>query len=119
METLDQTELDQLRADTDPEMFPRLIASFVGEARNRAGRVARAAACRDMAALEHESHTLKSSALTFGAKRLHACMAAVEQACLEDRADDAVALAEPAERLAAAAAEALREMLPRIANIGI
>ncbi len=112
MTTLDLAALDRLRADIDPEVLPSLVASFIAEARDRARQAAGAAAARDLSALEYESHTLKSSALTFGARALHECRAAVERACLEGRADDAALLAEPAERLAAAAGAALRREIP-------
>ena len=112
MTTLDFAALDRLRADIDPVVLPSLVASFIAEARDRARRAKDAAAARDFSALEHESHTLKSSALTFGACALHDCMAAVEHACLEGRAEDAVALVQPAERLAAAAGAALGRKFP-------
>ena len=112
MTTLDLAALDRLRADIDPEVLPSLVASFIAEARDRARQAKIAAAARDISALEHESHTLKSSALTFGARALHDCMAAVEQACLKGRAEDVVALVEPAERLAAATGAALCRQFP-------
>ncbi len=112
MTTLDFAALDRLRADIDPDELPSLVARFIAEAHGRARQAKGAAAARDFSALEHQSHTLKSSALTFGACALHDCMAAVEHACIEGRAEDAVALVEPAERLAAAAGAALGGQFP-------
>lgn len=106
---LDTEALSQLEADTDPATLPTLIDSFLTEARQRAGRLEKAAERGDLGAMEHEAHALKSSSQTFGAADLHSRAKAIEHACLNRHRDEAAALCEKITELADAAADALKE----------
>ena len=69
-DVLDIAVLEQLRHDLDEVVLPDLIDAFLSEARQRSRRMAEAAATGNLAMIEREAHTLKSSAGTFGAGRL-------------------------------------------------
>lgn len=78
---LDPDVLECLERATGPDMFPDLIASFLDDSRNRMARIRSAVESRDITTLEMESHSLGSSAGTFGAMRLFRLMRQTEIAC--------------------------------------
>lgn len=81
---LDGEALAQLRRDTGPDAFKRLIASFAAEARSRQARLVAAANAGDRVAVEHEAHSLKSTSGTYGARKLAQIAAAIESAAKQD-----------------------------------
>ncbi|WP_448192196.1 PAS-domain containing protein [Azospirillum sp. sgz301742] len=78
-DTLDAEVLEQLARDLDQELLADVIRQFVDETQARAGRIAEAE--DDVKVLAQEAHTLKSTAGTFGAKRLSAAALQLELAC--------------------------------------
>lgn len=69
---LDERLFRLVESDVGPEMFERLLDSFIGEARERAADISKCHADGDMAAVRLNAHALKSAAATFGAMRLAA-----------------------------------------------
>lgn len=104
---LDSATLEQLEADTDPIVVQALVKTFILETIDRLDRISRAANTRDLATLEREAHSLKSSSGTFGAQALQERAKAIEFACRDGKADAALALAANIRELAASAAHAM------------
>jgi two-component system, sensor histidine kinase and response regulator len=81
-DVLDMATLTQLERDLDSEMLDSLVRQFLDEA---AGRIDRVASLGDNPSLlRREAHTLKSTAATFGARKLCAAARELETACAED-----------------------------------
>ncbi len=87
---LDLDMLRQLGADTSPDVVPDLLARFADEVRDRADRIAAAAAAEDKELLAHEAHALKSSSRTFGALALFERAKAIEWDCRDGRTSRAI-----------------------------
>jgi PAS domain S-box-containing protein len=104
---LDVATLDQLEADTNHSVVQELVKTFILETVERLERIARAASARDIATLEHEAHSLKSSSGTFGAQALEERAQAIESACQKGKAESAVELATNIRELAASAVHAI------------
>lgn len=107
LEVLDNATLDQLEADTDPSVVQELVKTFILETVDRLDRISRAATQRDLASLEREAHSLKSSSGTFGARALQERAKAIEFACRDGKSDAAIALTSNIRELAASAAHAM------------
>lgn len=93
LQVLDRSVLDNLMADTDPALLGEFVGHFIRDTHRRAGRVATAVNARDLAALEHECHSIGSSAITFGAMQLHLISRRIELACRLGATDQALRLA--------------------------
>ena len=115
---LDLAALDLLADDTDLAVLPDLIRSFLKDAGMRRQKIIAAAKRRDLGALEHETHTLGSSAFTFGAHRVHGLARKVEAACRRQDAARALRLAETLPEAITASAEALDDYLRNIDGKG-
>ena len=81
---LDTRVFEQLARDTSEEIVPRMLAAFCKETHSRIDILRQIGEHEptDFKQLQHEAHTLKSSAATFGATDLNQVAAAVELACL-------------------------------------
>jgi len=112
---LDAEALDvlaaELQADAAPGLLANLVETFARDARSRSARMAEAAAAADLAILEHEAHTLGSSAATFGAMALHRLARDIEAACLAPDPSRAAMLTDGVMAAAEAAIGALEEYL--------
>ena len=80
-DVLDNAIIDRLEQDAGPAATGDLIAIFLNEMSTRVERMASAAAAGDTATLAEDAHALRSSAGTFGARRLQHLAAAIEGAC--------------------------------------
>ncbi len=89
---IDEKVLKNLGEDTMPELIPEMIARFIKELLVRLKNIADARENKDIEALKFESHTLGSSAGTFGALRLHQLARKVEALCLENNKEEAFKL---------------------------
>ncbi|MDH3986209.1 MAG: PAS domain S-box protein [Gammaproteobacteria bacterium] len=80
---LDTRVFEQLARDTSVEIVPKMLAAFCRETHSRIEilRQISAHGTTDFKQLQHEAHTLKSSAATFGATELNQIAAAAELAC--------------------------------------
>lgn len=87
---LDLDMLRQLGADTGLDVVPDLIGRFADEVRERADRIATAAAAEDSEQLAHEAHALKSGSRTFGALALFERAKAIEWDCRDGRTTRAI-----------------------------
>jgi CheY-like chemotaxis protein/HPt (histidine-containing phosphotransfer) domain-containing protein len=103
-DTLDAEVLGQLARDLNPELLADVIRQFLDETLARAERIAGAGA--DMRVLAQEAHTLKSTADTFGAKRLSTAALDLELACRSNAVAEIRTLRRRIPHLAHEAAEA-------------
>ncbi|MDH5514468.1 MAG: PAS domain S-box protein [Gammaproteobacteria bacterium] len=78
---LDEQVFQQLADDVTPDMVPVMMQMFIDEMVQRAGNLSAALDDSSMDTVENEAHTLKSSAGTFGAARLHELASDIEVAC--------------------------------------
>ena len=77
---IDRTILQNLAEDTSIELVPQLIQTFINNAEERLHEIQKAAAEENSSRIEHEAHSLKSSAATFGAFQLHQIASELETA---------------------------------------
>jgi two-component system sensor histidine kinase/response regulator len=80
--------LEELRANG---LLPELVEIFQGELTKGLDELARALAERDCAAAARIAHTLKGTAGTFGATRMHELAASIDQTARASQADQAAA----------------------------
>lgn len=106
-ENLDVHTLDQLKLDTDATLLSQLVTVFIEQTRERLDEIARACDQRDWKRLQGEAHALKSTAGTFGAKRLQNHSRRLEQACEKGELATALMLAQAIAKVATPALEAL------------
>lgn len=111
---LDIALLDRLAVDTGSAVLPDLIRSFLVDASATREKILEATKRRDLETLEHETHTLGSSAFTFGALRIHDLARAVEAACRRQDAARAWRLAETLPEAIRASTETLNDYLRNI-----
>lgn len=97
---MDEACLIQLAHDTDPSMLDELIAIYLKDAQERIGRVEKAIEDEDFSILELESHTLGSSAASYGLMPLHRISRETERACVEKNEAEALHLAKKLIKLA-------------------
>lgn len=90
-EVCDRATLDELRAEGD-NLLPELVGIFQTELTKGLDELARALKARDCAAAARIAHTLKGSAGTFGATRMHEMAAKIDQAARAGQADQASAM---------------------------
>jgi PAS domain S-box-containing protein len=88
---LDTGVFAQLARDTSAEIVPRMLAAFCKETHTRIAVLKQLGDndATDFERLQHEAHTLKSSAATFGATELHRVARDVELACRNGEQDRA------------------------------
>lgn len=67
---VDVSVLETLARETSPEIVPDLLLTFREDLIDRAVRIQAALEATDLDVLEHETHTLSSSSITFGAAAL-------------------------------------------------
>ena len=104
---IDAPTIDRLEADTSPGAVQDLVKTFILETVERLDNILALIRKDDLATLEREAHSLKSSAGTFGAVALAERARALEAACKEGDRKNAAALAGGLRDLAIGAAEAL------------
>ena len=104
-DALDTEALTQLARDLPGGLLADIIGQFVGETMERAERIAGDGI--DRVALGREAHTLKSTAGTFGARRLAEAARTLEAACRTGSDPEVDALRRRIPALAQAAADAL------------
>lgn len=104
---IDDFALTLLAEQTDPEILPSLVGTFVAEVRSRAPKIAGSLAAEDWDALERQAHALKSASYSFGARYLARCLEGIEAACNVGDIEQARLLARTVPELADAAVETL------------
>lgn len=77
---LDERVAGALARDLTDALMPDVVATFIGEVRERIAAVQQAAAAGDSARAGQQAHALKGSAATFGAAALEARALSIEQA---------------------------------------
>jgi two-component system sensor histidine kinase/response regulator len=89
----DRATLDELWAE-DNSLLPELVGMFHTELSKGLDELTSALAARDCPAIARIAHTLKGTAGTFGAKRLHEMAARMDQTARAGHADQAAAMFE-------------------------
>ncbi|MBF0369078.1 MAG: Hpt domain-containing protein [Magnetococcales bacterium] len=85
--------LARLKRDTPGGGVARLIDLFIEETQTRIESIAQAIMAGEIVRLEHEAHTLKSTAATFGAALLEITAKELETACKNQQMEQAGELA--------------------------
>lgn len=109
---VDDQTLHQLEVDTDPALLTRIIGLFIEETNARLDHISRAYQTGDWPRLQREVHTLKSSAATFGARRLHDHARRLDEACRSSDHDAIAVLTASLSEVAIPALEALVRRYP-------
>jgi two-component system sensor histidine kinase/response regulator len=107
---IDEEVLSDLMQDLSEELMPDIVATFVGEAAGRVDAVVQAAGEGDCQRVAEESHALKGSSATFGARLLRDAAAALEKA---GRAGDLHAIRTQVDGLQVEADRALSDLRNR------
>ena len=92
MEVLDMSVLDQLRSRQRPgrpDIVQTLLDLYVQSAEPLVATLESSKATQDDSALQHATHTLKSSSMNIGAMRLSALCVDVEQMLRDGASSDA------------------------------
>jgi|GEM_PF-2859000 len=97
---LDWEILRQLETDTDPALLDRAVSLFINETNNRLRHIGEALASKDWTRVKWEAHALKSSAGTFGVKRLHQHALRLDEACQQSDWETALTLAKSIDEVA-------------------
>jgi PAS domain S-box-containing protein len=87
---VDQAVIKKLGEDTDPELVPELLSLYIDDTKRRLEKLEAAIGVNEIAAIEHETHTMASSAAMHGAMKLFGTARAAEEQCRDG--DQAVAL---------------------------
>lgn len=80
---LHESVLEQLEEDLGTDVVVQLIESFLTDTSDRVNRIVEAAKELDLAMVQDEAHSLKSSSGSFGAMPLHEFAKQLEQKCKE------------------------------------
>jgi HPt (histidine-containing phosphotransfer) domain-containing protein len=112
---VDEQVLKQVAADTGPELIPELVSIYLQDGHRRINNIAAAIRGQDIARLEHEVHTLGSSAAAYSNTRLHQVAREIEALCRENWPDQAF---EQAFRLLELAADSFSALHCWIADPG-
>ncbi len=111
---IDLSVLEELARDAGAESLSELTDSFMRDCARREAEIE----AEDMATLEAQSHALTSTARTFGVLALADLTHAVEVACRQGSADDALSRAAILPDVAAAGRQAITEQAKRYAASG-
>lgn len=76
----DQATLDELVAETSPELVARVITKFIDETEERLAHLDTALVVEDWATAEARAHVLKSSSASLGGMRVAAVAAVLDDA---------------------------------------
>lgn len=101
-EFVDELILRQLLKDTSAEVVPELLRSYISDAKVRLDKIQQAVKHSDAKTLEFEAHTLSSSAITYGNRKLHTQLRKLERLCIDKNIEQAFLLAKPMLELAEA-----------------
>lgn len=78
---LDEAKLAGMKAEMVPELFHKLISSYLVGTDLRLARIEASIMANDLTAVAREAHDLKSTSGGFGAPRLHRLARQLEKAC--------------------------------------
>lgn len=105
---VDESILVQMIEDTSAEVIPLLIEHYVEECHVRLEKIYVAMETQDIESLEFETHTLGSSSLALGNRKLSMLARAIEKQCIENNPEAALKLCADIEDLANASIKALK-----------
>ncbi|WKY56770.1 ATP-binding protein [Vibrio sp. SNU_ST1] len=86
---VDEQILEQMVEDTCAEVMPMLIEHYIVESAGRIKLIKKAVQEQDLSNLEFETHTLGSSSLALGNRRLSVLARKVEKLCSEKQSESA------------------------------
>ncbi|AUI85991.1 phosphorelay protein LuxU [Vibrio azureus] len=106
-ELVDETIIQQMIKDTCAEVMPTLIDHYLEESSVRVKKITEAMIQQDLDTLEFEAHTLGSSSLALGNRKLSRHARAIETFCMEGKEQEAWELCSSLPQLAQRSFEAL------------
>ena len=106
---IDERTLEALTADTTPDTLRGLVETMLPEMNMRLDAIEAGCANRDVAAVAHGAHSLKSMAATFGARAVERLAQAIEDLARSESLGEAADLVSPLRAAATRADEALRK----------
>jgi len=107
---IDERTLEALTADTNPDTLRGLVESMLPEMNKRLDAIEAGCANRDVTAVSHGAHSLKSMAATFGARAVERLAQAIEDLARSGNLGEAADLVSPLRAAATRADEALRKV---------
>jgi signal transduction histidine kinase/CheY-like chemotaxis protein/HPt (histidine-containing phosphotransfer) domain-containing protein len=107
---VDAKELQQLAAETSPEIVQSIISEFLGELEQRLEALSRALAEGEMSEIARVSHAIAGSAATVGALQLRVIAKQIETDCKTGKRDSALSRAAQVDKVAASTVTALRKV---------
>ncbi len=106
---IDERTLEALTADTNPDTLRGLVETMLPEMNKRLDAIEAGCANRDVTAVAHGAHSLKSMAATFGARAVERLAQAIEDLARSGNLGEAADLVSPLRAAATRADEALRK----------
>lgn len=106
---IDERTLEALTADTNPDTLRGLVETMLPEMNKRLDAIEAGCANRDVTAVAHGAHSLKSMAATFGARAVERLAQAIEDLARSGSLGEAADLVSPLRAAATRADEALRK----------
>ncbi|HYB08385.1 MAG TPA: Hpt domain-containing protein [Alphaproteobacteria bacterium] len=110
---VDSAVLEQLESDTSRDTLRHLVEAYIEETRPRIERMVQALARNDLSLLGRDAHSLKSSSQTFGARKLGALAAELEEAIADGKLHAASDIMERLPQLARESLVAIEALLVR------
>ena len=107
---IDERTLEALTADTNPDTLRGLVETMLPEMNKRLDAIEAGCANRDVTAVSHGAHSLKSMAATFGARAVERLAQAIEDLARSGNLGEAADLVSPLRAAATRADEALRKV---------
>lgn len=106
---IDERTLEALTADTNPDTLRGLVETMLPEMNKRLDAIEAGCANRDVTAVAHGAHSLKSMAATFGARAVERLAQAIEDLARSGSLGEAADLVSPLRAAATRADDALRK----------
>ncbi len=108
---VDHAVIRKLGEDTDPELVPELLSLYIEDTKRRLTDLSDAIARQDLDKVEHETHTMASSAAMHGAMRLFTIARQSEEMCRSGNQIEAIDLAKQVVEIAKATFDELGKVI--------
>lgn len=108
---VDHSVITKLGEDTAPELVPELLSLYIEDTKRRVTDLKAAIEAQDLAKIEHETHTMASSAAMHGAMKLFVLARRSEEHCRENNQSDAINTATQVVDVAKATFEVLNNVI--------
>ena len=112
----DHSVITKLGEDTAPELVPELLGLYIEDTKRRVVELKAAIEAQDLAKIEHETHTMASSAAMHGAMKLFALARQSEEQCRENNQSNAIDTAKQVVDVAEASFAVLNNVIAKQAE---